>query len=109
MPPRRFIGRLARDFSKAIYENALVLALQNRGIELEQQHEVHISFVGRPVGIHRLDLLVGREIVVEIKAVKALDDLHFAQLRSYLRATHLRVGLLLNFNAPVLVAKRVAL
>lgn len=61
------------------------------------------------VGLHRLDLVVGDEIILELKAVKALEDIHFAQLRSYLKATGLKVGLLLNFNAPTLLIKRVVL
>jgi len=54
-----------------------------------------------------MDLVVESQIIVEIKATRALEEIHFAQLRSYLKATHLGAGLLLNFNAPVLVAKRV--
>jgi GxxExxY protein len=56
-----------------------------------------------------LDLIVDREIVVELKAIKALEDVHFAQVRSYLKATGLHVGLLVNFNAPALVVKRIVL
>lgn len=100
---------LGPGFLESIYENSVVLALLSRGIAVMQQHEVHISFAGRPVGLHPLDLLVDGEIIVEINAIKALEDIHFAQLRSYLRATNLHVGLLLNFNAPVLIAKRVVL
>ena len=59
------------------------------------------------VGLHRLDLLIENKIIVELKAVKELADIHFAQLRSYLKATDLRVGLLLNFSTPILEVKRV--
>ena len=68
-----------------------------------------IHFEDVPVGLHRLDLVVDSQIVVELKAVKAFEDLHFAQVRSYLKATGMRVGLLLNFNAPTLTIKRVVL
>ena len=70
---------------------------------------MRIVFEGEEVGEHRLDLVVADEIVVELKAVKALQDVHFAQLKSYLKATGLHVGLLMNFNAPTLVVKRVVL
>jgi GxxExxY protein len=100
---------LGPGFLESIYQNALVVALTHRGIRFEQQCEVDVWFEGQKVGVHRLDLLVDRQIVVEIKAVKALEDIHYAQLRSYLKATDLHVGLLLNFNAPTLVAKRVVL
>ena len=59
------------------------------------------------VGLHRIDLIIERQLIVELKAIKDLEDIHFAQLRSYLRATGLPVGLLMNFNAPRLVIKRV--
>ena len=63
---------------------------------------MRIFYGGTEVWVHRLDLLVERQIVIELKAVKELEDVHFAQVRSYLKATGLRVGLLLNFNAPTL-------
>jgi GxxExxY protein len=100
---------LGPGFLESVYENALVVALNERGICFEEQHAVSVSFQGQQVGLHRVDLLVGGQIVVEIKAVKALEEIHFAQLKSYLKATRLRIGLLLNFNAPTLVVKRVVL
>ena len=66
-----------------------------------------LHFQGSSVGEYRLDLLVEDAIVVELKAVRRLSDLHFAQLRAYLKASGCRVGLLLNFNATVLAARRV--
>ena len=59
------------------------------------------------IGVHRLDLDVENKIVIELKAVKELADIHFAQLRSYLKASGLRVGLLLNFAKPTLEIKRI--
>ena len=61
------------------------------------------------VGLHRLDLIVGGEIIVELKACKSLEDIHHAQVKSYLKATGLNVGLLLNLNASTLVVKRIVL
>ncbi len=61
------------------------------------------------MGLHQLDLVVENEVVVELKAVKALEDIHFAQVKSYLKATGLHVGLLLNFNTPTLTIKRIVL
>jgi GxxExxY protein len=100
---------LGPGFLENVYENALIVAFNHRGIGFERQHEVHVSFEGQQVGLHRLDLLVEDQIVVEFKAVKALEDIHFAQLKSYLKATQLHTGLLLNFNSPTLVVKRVVL
>jgi GxxExxY protein len=100
---------LGPGFLESIYESALKVALRHRGIVYEAQKEVTILFEREEVGTHRLDLVVGSEIVVELKAVKALEDAHFAQVRSYLKATGLQVGLLMNFCAPTLIVKRIVL
>jgi GxxExxY protein len=85
------------------------VALEHRGIAFRRQLEVHVYFEGVGLGLQRLDLVVDEQIILELKAVKALEDIHFAQVRSYLKATGLRTGLLLNFNASTLVTKRVVL
>jgi GxxExxY protein len=100
---------LGPGFLESIYQRAVEVALANRGIAFERQKEVHVLFEGTDVGLHRLDLVVAGRIIVELKAVKAFDEIHFAQLRSYLKATGLRIGLLLNFNSPTLAVKRVVL
>jgi len=100
---------LGPGFLEGVYQRAMEVALQHRALPFEQQKEFHIFFEQVDVGLHRLDLVVGGEIIVELKAVKGLEDIHFAQVKSYLKATGLHVGLLLNFNAPTLVAKRVVL
>ena len=99
--------QLGPGFLESIYESAMKVALRHRGIVFDAQKEVTVMFEEEEVGVHRLDLLVGREIIVELKAIKALEDIHFAQVKSYLKATKLHVGLLLNFNAPTLVVKRI--
>jgi GxxExxY protein len=101
--------QLGPGFLESIYENAVKVALRKRGIVYEAQKEVRVFFEGEEVGEHRLDLVVDNQIIVELKAIRALDDVHFAQVRSYLKATRLRVGLLMNFNAPTLVIKRIVL
>ncbi len=98
---------LGPGFLESFYHNALRIALKREGIDFETEAEVRIFYEGAEVGVHYLDLLVERQIVVELKAVKELEEVHYAQVRSYLRATGLHVGLLLNFNAPTLVAKRI--
>jgi GxxExxY protein len=100
---------LGPGFLESIYQQALSVALRHREIRFECQKEITIEFDGVDVGRHVLDLVVNDDIVVELKAVKALDEIHFAQVRFYLKATGHRVGLLLNFNATTLVVKRVVL
>jgi GxxExxY protein len=100
---------LGPGFLESVYQKAKEVGLRHRGIATENQKEIRIYSEDEEVGVHRLDLVLAGEIIVELKAVKALEDIHYAQLRSYLKATGLRVGLLLNFNAPTLVVKRVVL
>jgi GxxExxY protein len=98
---------LGPGFLESIYEEALAIALAEHNIPFERQHPVRIWFRGRALGEHRVDLLIGGEVVVELKAIKAIEDVHFAIMRSYLRATRCARGLLLNFAAPTLQVKRI--
>ena len=97
---------------ESTYETAMKVALRNRHLAYFTQKEVKIFFEGEEVGLHRLDLTVYDaecEIVVELKAVESLADIHYAQVKAYLKASRLRIGLLLNFNSPTLVIKRIVL
>ena len=100
---------LGPGFVEPIYQKAMEVALRHRDIPFERQKEIHIYFEGEDVGVQRLDLVAGALVILELKAVAALADIYFAQLKSYLKATGLHVGLLLNFNAPTLAIKRVVL
>jgi len=100
---------LGPGFLESVYQRAMEVALRHRNIPFEEQREIHVVFEDEDVGLHRLDLICACEIIVELKAVKALEDIHYAQLKSYLKATGLHIGLLLNFNSPTLVIKRVVL
>jgi GxxExxY protein len=111
---RRIIGaalevhrELGPGFLESIYEEALKIDLSEHDLCFEAQKEIKIEYLGLGVGLHRLDLVVKNQIIVELKAVKELTDVHFAQLRSYLKATGLKVGLLLNFAKPKLEIRRV--
>jgi GxxExxY protein len=99
--------RLGPGFLETIYENAFVLELRKRKLQVEQQREVIIKYDGVEIGRHRLDLIVADTIVVELKAVKNIEDIHFAIVRSYLKALGKEHGLLINFSKPVLEVKRV--
>jgi GxxExxY protein len=99
--------RLGPGFLESIYENALVIELGKRSLKADQQRQISVQYDGVEVGKHILDLLVEDTIVVELKAIKNLEDIHFAIVRSYLRAAGRRHGLLLNFQKPTLEVKRV--
>ena len=98
---------LGPGFLESVYHNAMRVSLTHRAISFESQLPVDIAFEGVPVGRARIDLVIGRQIVLELKSVDQLHDIHFVQLRSYLRAAHLHLGLLLNFNSPTLTIRRV--
>jgi GxxExxY protein len=98
---------LGPGFLESVYETALVVELRHRGLSFERQRSVPIVYRGVEVGLHRLDLFVADEIVVELKAIKELLNEHFAIVRSYLRAAGRDHGLLLNFAKSTLEVKRV--
>jgi GxxExxY protein len=100
---------LGPGFLEPLYHAALEVSLTHRGISYQSQVGVDMRFEDVLIGQARIDLVVANQIVLELKAVEKLHDIHFAQLKSYLHATQLRVGLLLNFNAPVLTIKRMVL
>jgi GxxExxY protein len=93
---------LGPGFLEAVYEEALCLELRLRQIPYERQREVEVDYKGETVGQGRLDLLIDEALVVELKAVQALAPIHTAQVISYLKATGHRLGLLINFNVPIL-------
>ena len=94
---------------ESTYHAAMRVSLAHRGLPFESEVAFEIAFEEVQVGRARIDLIVGNEIVVELKAADKLRDGHYAQLKSYLRATRLRVGLLLIFNTPTLTVKRMVL
>ena len=99
--------KLGPGFLESIYENALIVELQKQNIKVERQCEVVVKYDGVEVGRHRLDLIINDTIVVELKAVKNIEDVHFAIVKSYLKALGKQHGLIINFSKPVLEIKRV--
>jgi len=98
---------LGPGFIEAVYEEAFAIELRERAIPFERQVAVSVSYRGHVVGLHRLDIFVGGQIVVELKAVKELTDTHFAVVRSYLRVVDRSHGLILNFAKTALEVRRV--
>lgn len=88
---------LGPGFLEGIYQNALLYELGQRGLTVESEKEVVVYYETEAIGKHRLDLLVEGRVVVELKTVDELAGIHYAQLRSYLRAAKLQLGLLVNF------------
>ena len=89
---------LGPGFVEPIYRRALVIELNKHGLVVEAEKQILIYYQGIRIGRHRLDLVVANEVIIEIKAVRALHEVHYAQLRSYLKAAKLRTGILVNFS-----------
>jgi GxxExxY protein len=98
---------LGPGFLESVYEEAFSIELERRQIPFQRQLPLQINYQGIPVGIHRIDLIIDRKIVVELKAVKEINDAHLATCLSYLKATQLRVGLIINFSEAKTRIRRV--
>ena len=90
---------LGPGFVEKVYRRALRIELCRHELASEAEKKVVIYYAGEEVGRHRLDLVVERRLIVELKTVEALSRAHYAQVRSYLSAAHLDVALLVNFAA----------
>lgn len=93
---------LGPGYLESIYEEALAVELGLRGVPFERQKPFAVSYKGHDIGEGRVDFLVRKELLVELKAVEALASIHKAQVISYLKAMDHHLGLLINFNVPVL-------
>jgi len=96
-------------FLEKVYENALLHECRKAGLTVASQHPIRVLYEGVTVGEFAVDLLVEDRLLVELKAVKGLDDIHLAQCLNYLKATGKKVCLLLNFGKPELDIRRVVL
>ena len=108
---RRIIGcglevhrRLGPGLLENVYESALCIEMRAQGLSYERQVGIPLYYRGELISEHRPDLIVEKEVIVEVKSVERFSPLHWAQVLTYLRVSGLRVGLLLNFNSPTLRA-----
>jgi GxxExxY protein len=97
---------LGAGFLEKVYENALAHELRKSGLAVEQQHKIDVTYDNVVVGHYVADLLVSDRVIVEVKAVKAFDEVQYAQRLNYLKATRLRICLLVNFGSPKVQIKR---
>jgi GxxExxY protein len=100
-------NNLGSGFLEKVYENSLALELRRAGFGVKQQHSLQVRYDGVVVGDFVADLLIEEKVLVELKAVKALDDLHMAQCLNYLKATGLSLCMLVNFGKPKAEIRRV--
>lgn len=104
MEVHRYLGN---GFQEVIYQRALSIEMAQQGLQFLREHEMEISYKGEPIGTRRVDFFVEEKIMVEIKAVIQLEDVHLAQAINYLEAYHMEIGLLINFGSRSLQFKRV--
>lgn len=98
---------LGHGFLESIYENALVVELEKMGFKYEKQKPVEIFYKNVKVGEHRVDLIVENRVIIELKAISDFEQIHRAQIISYLTATGLRIGLLINFGKTKIDVDRI--
>ncbi len=97
---------LGAGFLEKVYENALMVELRSRGLKAENQKPIAVSYKGVQVGDYFADIIVEDQVLIELKAVDQLQKIHEAQLLNYLKATGIKLGLLVNFKHPKAEIKR---
>ncbi len=98
---------LGNGFQEVIYQRCLAIELQIAGISFQREVEQPIFYKGNGVGVRRADFIFEDRLVLELKAVIELEDVHLAQAKNYLSAYNFDVGLLINFGAKSLQHKRI--
>jgi GxxExxY protein len=96
-------------YLEKVYENALAHELRKAGLKVEQRYEIDVFYDGIVVGEYVADVLVEDRVLIELKAIQGLDDVHLAQCLNYLKATRRRLCLLINFGKPKVEVRRVVL
>jgi GxxExxY protein len=99
---------LGNGFQEVIYQRALAFELTNTGLLYQREIEQHVYYknLPEPIGTRRADFIVSEKVLIELKAIKALEEVHWAQTLNYLKAYKLEVGLLINFGSKSLEFKR---
>lgn len=98
---------LGAGFLEKVYENAAVIKLRRDSLQTEQQYPIKVYFEGNIVGEYFADILVEHKIILELKCVEKITDVHRAQMINYLKATGLKLGIIINFAKPKLEYQRI--
>jgi GxxExxY protein len=98
---------MGNGFQEVVYQRCMVVELTRQGLSFSREHEMDLYYKGEPVGKRRVDFFVEGQVMVELKAVIQLEDVHLAQAINYLEAYKLDIGLLINFGNTSLQFKRV--
>ncbi len=100
---------LGPGFLEKVYENAMMVLFRKEGIEAEQQKQINVMFRNENVGSYFADILVENKVILELKTVEQITDIHKAQALNYLKATGLRLAIILNFHSQSLQYERIIL
>lgn len=98
---------LGNGFQEVIYQRAMAIEMSQQGLQFSREHEMEIFYKGENIGKRRVDFFVDGKVMVELKAIVQLEDVHLAQAINYLEAYGLDIGLLINFGNTSLQFKRV--
>jgi len=101
--------QLGSGFLEKVYENALIIELRNNGLYVANQKPISVDYKGQIVGEYIADIIVENQVLIELKAVSNLSSAHEAQVLNYLKATNIKIGLLVNFTHPKAIIKRFVL
>ena len=104
MEVHKFLGN---GFREVIYQRVLAIEMSSQGLTFSREHEMEIFYKGKNIGKRRVDFFVEGKIMVELKAVIQLENVHLAQAINYLEAYNMKIGLLINFGSQSLQFKRV--
>jgi GxxExxY protein len=99
-------GVLGSGFLEKVYENALLEEMRNRGLKAERQKPIPVLYKNKVVGEYFADIIVEDVVILELKALEKLSDFHELQLKHYLKATGIEVGLLINFGRSVEIKRK---
>lgn len=99
--------QLGNGFQEVIYQRALAIEMQIQSLGFSREHEMQIQYKGHEIGTRRVDFFIENVIMLELKAIINLEDVHLAQAMNYVEAYDLEIGLIINFGAKSLQFKRV--
>lgn len=91
-------SRLGPGFLEVIYKRALIIELKKNGLSVESEKSVKIYYDSIHIGTHRCDLIVEKEVIIELKTVEVLTAVHYLQIKSYMKAAGISTGILVNFS-----------
>lgn len=100
-------NQLGPGFSETIYESALIIELADQKVPFEQQKQIEVNYKEKHISAYQLDIVVDNKIILELKAISELADIHKQQLLSYLKATNLQLGILINFGTKRVQSGRI--